>query len=297
MPNRVESRLTVIGTIVISLSLLSLLALSLFQESNTNITVRSCAGATGATGATGSSGAPGATGLTGATGPPGKVGPKGSTGATGLPGTPGVSGPAGATGGNGAPGADGLCTTVTGAPGINGVDAPRYYGSFFSTFTEQLTSQYVHSPMRLSETVTSNGISLSDVSNTSCTQAPYCSSIKVTQSAVYNIQFSSQLAKVSGNTYITADIWLAQKEASATTFTDLPWTATEVFVPNDTDYSVAAWNFMVTAAAGDEFQLRWSSAHAQWANLRIASGSPANYPSGSNPPQIPGLIVTVNSVG
>lgn len=294
MSNRVESRLTVIASFLVALSLVILVALSLFRESNTSITVRSCTGATGA------SGAPGATGQTGATGPPGKVGPKGSTGATGPQGEQGeqgTAGPAGATGGTGAPGADGLCTTVTGAPGINGVDGPRYYGSFFSTFTEQLTSQYAHAPMRLSQTVVSNGIELSDTSNTNCLQAPYCNSIKLSHTGVYNIQFSSQLAKVSANSYITADIWLAQKEVGETTFTDLPWTATEVFVPNDTDYSVAAWNFMVSAAAGDEFQLRWSSAHAQWANLRIVSGIPTGYPTGSNPPQIPGLLVTVNSVG
>ena len=291
MSNHVESRLTAFGTFVVALCLVLLVAGSLFRDDDANITVRSCTGATGA------SGAPGATGPTGATGPSGKIGPKGSPGASGQQGAPGATGPAGATGATGAPGIDGVCSVVTGAPGVNGQDAPMFYGSFYSTFTEQLVSQFASAPMRLSQTVASLGVTLTDSSNTTCTQSPYCNAVMIENAGMYNIQFSAQLSKVAGNSYITSDIWLAKKSAGTSNFADLPWTATEVFVPNDTDYSVAAWNFMVTASAGDEFQLRWSSAHAQWANLRITSGAPGGYPIGSAPPQIPGLIVTVQSVG
>lgn len=296
MLDHAQSRIAVVGTSLIAVTLIALLAVSVIRDNTTEVIVKSCVGPTGGTGApgpsgqTGAPGSPGPTGAPGATGTPGKTGPQGQTGPTGAPGatgTPGVTG---------APGVDGVCTTVTGAPGVDGKDAPTFYGSFYSTFTEQLGSQFAHQPMRLSETLTSQGISLTDA-NTTCTQAPYCSAIKVDEAGVYNIQFSAQLQKVAGNSYITADIWLAKKENGSSTFTDLPWTATEVFVPNDTDYSVAAWNFMVPAVAGDEFQLRWSSSHAQWANLRISSGTPAGYPTGSTPPGIPGLIVTVNSVG
>ena len=150
--------------------------------------------------------------------------------------------------------------------------------------------------MRLSNTDSANGVSLVDATNPTCSVTPYCASIRIQHSGTYNLQFSAQLQKVAGNSYITVDIWLAKKSAGTATFVDVPWTTTRVFVPNDTDYSVAAWNFFVQANEADEFALKWSSSDTLWANLRIASGTPDGYPVGSVPPQIPGLIVTVNAV-
>jgi len=275
------------------------MASSLLRDSTTNITVRSCPVAStmsSGTGAPGSSGAPGPTGAPGKTGPHGPQGPKGATGATGPNGANGANG---ATGATGAPGADGMCTTVTGAPGLNGtngVDAPTYHGSFYSDFSEQLSARYISQPMRLSQSDSFDSVILVDSTNANCDVVPYCSAIRITQAGMYNLQFSAQLHKVAGNSYITADIWLARKNNGLQTFSDIPWTATRVFVPNDTDYSVAAWNFFIEANAGDEFQLMWSSSDSLWANLRISSGTPAGYPTGTTPPDIPGLIVTVQSV-
>lgn len=290
------TRLAVVGTGVIAVLLTSLLVVSYLQDRTTSITVRSCPSASGAPGT------PGATGLPGPTGPPGKTGEQGEPGipgSTGAPGPRGEKGDTGATGAAGAAGADGMCTTVTGAPGVNGVnglDAPTYHGSFYSTFTEQLSARYTSQPMRLSSTDSANGVSLVDATNPTCSTAPYCSSIRMQHSGTYNLQFSAQLQKVAGNSYITVDIWLAKKTTGTKTFVDVPWTSTRVFVPNDTDYSVAAWNFFVQASDGDEFALKWSSSDTLWANLRISSGTPDGYPVGSVPPQIPGLIVTVNAV-
>jgi hypothetical protein len=192
-----------------------------------------------------------------------------------------------------------MCATVTGAPGangINGIDAPSYHGSFYSAFTEQLTSRYVGQPMRLSNTDSTDGVVLVDDSNQVCSVAPYCSGIRFDYSGTYNLQFSAQLHKVAGNSYITTDIWLAKRSNGSTTFTDMPWTTTRMFVPNDTDYSVASWNFFIGANAGDVYALMWSSSDSLWANLRIFSETPAGYPTGTTPPQIPGLILTVQSV-
>ena len=151
--------------------------------------------------------------------------------------------------------------------------------------------------MRLDTTDESNGVSIANDSGTSCGSPPYCGNIVIANAGSYNIQFSAQLLKVAGNSYITTDIWLARKRAGESTFSSMPWTATRVYVPNDTDYSVAAWNFMVTAEDGDQYQLRWASADTSWANLRVVSGTASGYPAGSEPPQIPGLILTVQSAG
>lgn len=308
MSETAPTRLAVVGTVVIATLLTSLLVVSYLQDKTTSITVRSCPSATGAPGETGAPGAvgpvgpPGATGPTGPTGKTGEQGVAGAPGETGAPGITGATGPRGEkgdTGATGAPGADGMCTTVTGAPGINGAngtDAPMYHGSFYSTFTDQLSARYAGQPMRLSNTDSANGVSLVDVTNPTCSVAPYCASIRIQHSGTYNLQFSAQLQKVAGNSYITVDIWLARKNAGATTFINMPWTSTRVFVPNDTDYSVAAWNFFVQANSDDEFALMWSSSDTLWANLRIASGAPSGYPTGSIPPEIPGVIVTVDAV-
>lgn len=252
-------------------------------------------GATGASGAPGPSGAPGSTGApgkkgkTGATGSPGATGPKGEPGLTGATGVPGSQGNTGATGATGAPG---VCTSVTGPPGI---DANVSRGSFYSTFTEQLTARYAAQPMRLSSTTDSANVSITSSSGNACNVSPYCPDIVISQTGTYNIQFSAQLSKVGVNTYITADIFLSKKGVNEPSWTPVPNTNTRVFVPNDTDYAVAAWNFMEVAESGDQYRLMWSSSDSNWDALRILSGAATGYPT-NPPPSIPGLILTVDAV-
>ncbi len=296
MADPLQTRVAVIGSTFIAVVLVSLLALSVLREQTTNINVRSCPAVTGPQGETGLPGSTGAPGVSGSSGPPGKTGATGAPGKIGATGPTGATGVTGATGATGAPGNDGLCTTVTGAPGINGLNAQMHHASFYSTFTDQLVERSLGQPMKLSHTEFSDNVVLTDSTNLDCNSPPYCTSIQFNAAGRFDIQFSAQLFKVAGNTYITADIWLAKKSFNESTFTDLPWTATRVFVPNDTDYSVSAWNFMVQANSGDQFQLRWSSPDALWANLRILSGVPSGYPVGTIPPQIPGLILTVTGV-
>ena len=151
--------------------------------------------------------------------------------------------------------------------------------------------------MRMSLTDESNGVSIRNDAGTSCESPPYCGTIVMANAGTYNLQFSAQLLKVSANTYITADIWVRRQRSGESSFTDIPFTSTRVYVPNDTDYSVAAWNFMLPSLAGDQYQLVWASADANWAALRIVSGTADGYPAGQEPPQIPGLILTVQSAG
>lgn len=152
--------------------------------------------------------------------------------------------------------------------------------------------------MSMDVTDESNGVTIANDAGTSCSTAPYCGNIVIANAGTYNLQFSAQLFKsTTGNYNLTADIWIAKKAAGQSTWSDLPWTSTRVFVPTDTDYSVAAWNFMLAAQAGDQFRLMWASADTNWVRLSVVSGVPSGYPAQYQPPQIPGLILTVQSAG
>ena len=70
--------------------------------------------------------------------------------------------------------------------------------------------------------------------------------------------------------------------------TDVPNSASEVAVQGTTSETIAAWNFVVSAAANDYYELMWSSTddHIQ-IKARTANGVV---------PAIPSIILTVVSV-
>jgi hypothetical protein len=110
------------------------------------------------------------------------------------------------------------------------------------------------------------------------------SRITMANAGVYDIQFSAQIDKSdSGNDEI--DIWLAKNGAN------LSWTNTKQTLVGATEEKyIAAWNFVVSAAAGDYFELMWSSADVNMQIVTVpASVSPAR-------PGVPSLLVTVTQV-
>ena len=227
----------------------------------------------GATGATGPSGGPvGATGSTGATGvgatgATGTIGGQGSTGATG---TAGVDGATGATG-IGASGATGVGSTgATGPAGAGG--ASGYYGSYFSNVDQTAAATNTAYAMTVNNVIGQNGVSV--VSG---------SQITFTSPGTYDIQFSAQLHNNGGGgSGSTVQIWFRRNG------TDIPDSATRIAVPTNTPYSVAAWDFMDNFAAGDNFQIMWSTDNA---NISIDSNT-AVAPA----PNIPSVIITVMQV-
>lgn len=102
-------------------------------------------------------------------------------------------------------------------------------------------------------------------------------------SGVYDIQFSAQLSTTSGKADF--DIWLIKNN------TDVSWSNSRIEAEaNTAAATIAAWNFMVDAVPGDNFQLGWSSDNTA-ARLLAASGltSPTR-------PDIPSVIMTVAQV-
>jgi len=173
-----------------------------------------------------------------------------------------------------------LCTTNELIGNITG--ATKVYGSFYD-ITDQTGDAYEILTMKLGNTDTSvtNGVSIVNDGAGNPTQ------ITVNETGVYDIQFSAQMVKDSGNSSTKATIWLRKNG------TDVPDSATYVSFPGNSVYIVAAWNFFVQLNAGQYAQLMWHIDSNVDNGLLIA-----HEPAGTSPvhPAVPSLIVTVNKV-
>jgi len=111
--------------------------------------------------------------------------------------------------------------------------------------------------------------------------------ITIVNPGVYNLAFSAQMIKNSGNTATHAHIWLSQNG------TDVPTSASQLGFPSNSIYVVAAWNFFVKTTSANEYvQLKWEI------NSNVDNGVVITSQTATgNIPAIPGLIVTVNQIG
>jgi len=168
--------------------------------------------------------------------------------------------------------------TSTGGGGVYGNTATGSYGSFYDTTIQSIGTVGAVYSMSLNTTDISNGVSISG------SVSPYNTYIKTANAGVYDIQFSAQLDKTSGQTGI-AYIWLRKNGV------DLAETNTAVTLAGGAnDKAIAAWNWFVNASANDYFQIVWAADNN---NIRLyATGSGAIDAS----PAIPSVIVTVNRV-
>ena len=100
----------------------------------------------------------------------------------------------------------------------------------------------------------------------------------------YNLSFSAQLHQT--NSSGTIEIWLRKNG------NNVPATNTRMAITSNNPYYVAAWNFFIDAAVGDDFELVWSSTSANTVvEYEAASGSgPTEHP------EIPSIILTVNQI-
>ena len=145
-----------------------------------------------------------------------------------------------------------------------------YYGSFYDTTTQNAVGINTYQPVTINTTDISNQVSIANSSH-----------IVVANSGIYNIQFSLQIDKSQGS-QAHVYIWLKKNG------TDIPNSASEISVQGTTAETIAAWNFVVSAAANDYYELMWSSSdeHIQ-IKARTANGVV---------PAIPSIILTVVSV-
>jgi hypothetical protein len=105
--------------------------------------------------------------------------------------------------------------------------------------------------------------------------------VYVTQTGVYNIQFSAQLDHVGGGN-TTIYIWIRVNGIN------VPNSATKVVIAGPNDEKVAAWNWVLTLAANDYFEIAWESPSTGTVLLAVAASG--------NVPEIPSVILTVTWV-
>ena len=192
-------------------------------------------------------------------------GTSGTSGAT--YGTSGVSGTSGLTGSSGVSGTSG----VSGASGL-------YYGSFYSSTTQQATVPNVTQAVMFENTAFAQGISIQQDLN------GYYTEITFANAGKYNIAFSGQLYHLGGggsgqNIYM----WFRQNGI------DIPDSNTRLTVTTNSPYIVAAWNIFVDVQAGDNIQL----VGYPTSTSIILQASPAT----GTQPAIPSVILTVNQIG
>jgi hypothetical protein len=130
----------------------------------------------------------------------------------------------------------------------------------------------------------SNGIAVENDVNSSPTK------IRFQYAGKYNIAFSMQLIKTDSGTDIST-IWICSG-SGAGICTNVPWSATDVYLFGNDARQVAAWNFFVSVAANDYIQLLISSGSST--GTRILSSPGQTSPTR---PEIPSTILTVNQIG
>ena len=173
-----------------------------------------------------------------------------------------------------------LCTTNELIGNLTG--ATKAYGSFYD-ITDQTGARSTILTMKLGSVDTSatNGVSVVNDGLGNPTQ------ITVSQTGVYDIQFSAQMVKDSGNSSTKATIWLRKNG------TDVPDSATYISFPGNSVYIVPAWNWFIQLNAGEYAQLMWHI------DSNVDNGLIITHePAGVAPvhPAVPSLIVTVNKI-
>ena len=166
-----------------------------------------------------------------------------------------------------------VSATLSGSTIFN--TATGSYGSFYDTTIQTNPVANVPRSMSFDSTDITNGVSISGSTN------PFNTYIKTQNAGVYNIQFSAQVEKTdSGNDEIV--IWLRKNG------TDLTDTATTLTLSGNNDKQVAAWNWFVTSAANDYYQIIWFSADT---DMRLLAETIS-----ATHPGIPSVILTVNRI-
>jgi hypothetical protein len=148
-----------------------------------------------------------------------------------------------------------------------------YYLSAYHTASLTTATQNTPYSMSFSTTDFSSGITIG---------GPIRNQIQIANAGIYDIQFSAQIDKTSGTT-VSGYIWLAKNGE------DVPDSNTQITLAGgQADAQVAAWNFYVSASAGDYYELRYG---ATLTNFRIHYNTSAVIG-----PTVPSVILTVGRI-
>jgi hypothetical protein len=154
---------------------------------------------------------------------------------------------------------------------------PGFYGAFYDTTIQTNAAGSTVNIIQLNTIDIANGVTIAGNSSSNPTR------VTIAHAGTYNIQFSAQLDKTDSGVD-NIDIWLRKNGVNIT------YTNTRVELNGNNDKAVAAWNWMVSAAANDHYEIAWSSADV---DLRLYAESAL---TGPTRPDIPSVIVTVQQV-
>lgn len=150
-----------------------------------------------------------------------------------------------------------------------------YYGSFYSSVDQtDGTNPYA---MAAEFTADADGVSMELNLSNKKTRMTFA------HTGTYNIQFSAQLHNTGGGgSGNTVNIWFRLND------NDIANSDTKVTVPSNAPYVVAAWNFMLSLAAGDYVEIIWFTDNS---NIILEHEA-----AGANHPAIPSIIMTAQQV-
>lgn len=153
----------------------------------------------------------------------------------------------------------------------NAINAPKVFGSFYSTVQQNNASATAVNLMTVNNVVVSYG---------TVVRAPG-SRFYVAESGIYNIQFSAQFDKTAA---AAADIYIWIRQNGI----DVPYSAGKVVLQGSAAELVPAWNLILQLSANDYFELAWSSTDT---NVHVSASLPITGPPAI--PGIPSVILTV----
>ena len=150
----------------------------------------------------------------------------------------------------------------------NRINSPTAHGSYFDTTTQTNPVADTVNLFTYNSSVSEQGV----------TRGVPTSKIYVSQTGIYNFQFSAQLDKTGGSASAVY-IWPRINGVN------LPDSATKIVIDGPNNEIVAAWNFVLVLQANDYFELAWQSSDTNVVIPYVAATG--------NIPAIPSIILTV----
>jgi len=153
----------------------------------------------------------------------------------------------------------------------NRINSPIAHASYYDTTTQTNPVANQVNLFRYNSVVSEFGI----------TRGVPTSKIFVSNTGVYNFQFSAQIDKTVAG---VDQMWIWPRINGV----NVPDSATKINIQGNAEAEVAAWNFLLVMQAGDYFELAWQSPEDKM--IILAEPAASNYPG------IPSIIMTVTWV-
>lgn len=150
-----------------------------------------------------------------------------------------------------------------------------YYGSFYSNLDQ--TDGTTPHLMFCENTADADGVSMQTGDEATKSRITFA------HAGTYNIQFSAQLHNTGGGgSGNTVNIWFRLNG------TNIANSDTKLAVPSNAPYVVAAWNFIVSVAAGDYVEIVWFTDNS---NIILEHEN-----IGAVSPAVPSVIITAQQI-